>query len=124
MKPKIVKADTLREMFLPEGCFLFENWGAVATGDIKVSVARARVEPGVSTKIHHLEGIQEIYLITEGKGKVTIGELEPTEVVTGDLVVIPAGVRQRIANVGETDLVFYCICTPSFVQASYHSDEA
>jgi mannose-6-phosphate isomerase-like protein (cupin superfamily) len=124
MKPKIIKADILHESFLPEGCFLFENWGAATTGDSQVSVARARVEPGVTTKRHHLEGIQEIYLITQGKGRVTIGDLEPTEVAAGDLVVIPAGVRQQIANIGETDLVFYCICTPSFVQSSYHSDES
>jgi len=29
-------------------------------------------------------------------------------------VIIPDGVRQRVTNVGDTDLVFLCICTPRF----------
>jgi mannose-6-phosphate isomerase-like protein (cupin superfamily) len=89
-----------------------------------VSIARARVEPGVTTKAHHLEGVQEIYLIVQGCGKVDVAGLEPTEVAPGDTVVIPPNVSQRIANIGRTDLIFYCICTPAFTQQCYHDEEA
>ena len=123
VEPKIIKANSLQETFLPEGCFLYENWGAPTFGDQKVSIARARVEPGVTTKPHHLEGTQEIYLITSGKGRVAVGNLEPADVTEGDVVVIPAGVTQQITNIGETDLVFYCVCTPAFKQARYHEDK-
>jgi len=124
MKPKIVKATSLKELLMPERCFVFENWGVGSSGDTAVSIARARVEPGVTTKAHHLEGIQEIYLIVKGKGKVQIGGLEPTNVSEGDTVIIPEGTSQKITNVGKTDLTFYCICTPAFTQDCYHDEEA
>jgi mannose-6-phosphate isomerase-like protein (cupin superfamily) len=85
---------------------------------------RAMVEPGVTTKAHHLERVQEIYLITKGKGKVDIDGVESTEVSEGDIVVIPSGVSQRIKNIGKTDLVFYCICTPRFTANCYRDEEA
>ena len=123
MKPKIVKAKSLSEYLTPERCFIFENWGLVSAGDKAVSIARARVEPKVTTKAHHLEGVQEIYLIAKGKGRIQIGGLEPEDVVKGGTVVIPAGTSQKITNTGKTDLIFYCICTPAFTQACYFDEE-
>ncbi len=114
MKPKIVKANSPTEYLTPERCFIAENFSNPA-----VSVARARVEPGVTTVPHHLKATQEIYIITAGTGRVTVGELPPTEVGVGDVVVIPAGVSQRITNTGRDDLLFYCICTPRFTDGCY-----
>ncbi len=121
MKPKIVKEDLQKEYLTPEGCFLFENWG-FSTGDKAVSIARARVEPGVSTKAHHLEKTQEIYIIVKGKGEVQVEGLEPTEVVEGDIVAVPSGASQCIRNIGKSDLIFYCVCTPSFKEECYRSE--
>ena len=47
--------------------------------------------------------------------------LAPTLVGPGDVVVIPAGVPQQITNVGDADLVFYCVCTPRFRPDGYES---
>ncbi len=116
-----MKANSLKEYLTPERCYIAENWGSLE--DEKVSIARAIVEPGVTTKVHHLEGVQEIYLIAKGKGKVNVGDLEPTEVNEGDTVIIPAGTSQRIKNIGKTDLVFYCICTPRFTANCYRDEE-
>jgi len=124
MKPKIVKATSSKEFLTPERCFVFENWGLISSGDKAVSIARARVVPGVTAKEHYLKGTQEIYLIVKGRGRVQIGGLEPTDVVEGDAVIIPEGTSQRIKNIGKTDLVFYCICTPAFTQDCYHDEEA
>jgi len=30
-------------------------------------------------------------------------------------------ISQRIANIGDDDLVFLCICTPRFVQPAYQA---
>lgn len=122
MQPKIVKAETLEETLTLERCHIFENCG-ISTGERQVSIARARVEPGIATKAHHLVGVQEIYIITEGEGVVHVGNIEPAEVGKGDVVIIPPGTSQKIANTGKTDLVFYCICTPAFTQESYRIDE-
>jgi mannose-6-phosphate isomerase-like protein (cupin superfamily) len=121
MQPRIVRQDPTVEFPVPEGCRILETWN---TGeDESVSIARARVAPGATTKWHYLEGIVERYLLVEGRGLVEIGTLEPVEMEPGDLAVIPAGVRQRITNTGPSDLVFYCICSPRFVPERYRVSE-
>jgi mannose-6-phosphate isomerase-like protein (cupin superfamily) len=121
MQPRIVKQDLTGEFPTPEGCCILETWNTGA--DKSVSIARARVAPGMSTKWHYLEGIVERYLLVEGRGLVEIGTLEPAEMEPGDLAVIPAGVRQRITNTGPSDLIFYCICSPRFVPERYRVSE-
>jgi mannose-6-phosphate isomerase-like protein (cupin superfamily) len=118
MKAKIVKDKSLKDYSTPERCFVVENYS-----DELVSIARARVKPGVTTIAHHLKGSTEIYLIARGRGKVKIGNLPATEVAAGDAVVIPDGVSQKITNTGKTDLVFHCICTPRFTQDCYCNEE-
>ncbi len=118
MQPKIVKANILNPYLTPERCYIAENYS-----DKDVSIAVAKVKPGVTTKAHHLKGIQEIYIITAGEGEVAFSGLELTQVSVGDVIVIPAGASQKITNTGKTDLVFYCVCTPRFMEACYFNDE-
>ncbi len=119
MQPKIVRANQPHQYLTPERCYIAENHS-----DPAVSIARATVKPGVTTKAHHLiDGVQEIYIITSGKGQVTVGSLAPTEVSIGDVVVIPPLTSQKVTNTGETDLVFYCVCTPRFTEQCYVSEE-
>jgi len=118
MKPRIVKAHDSKETLTSERCFVAENYSAD-----DISVAQARVKPGITTVSHHLEGVNEIYMIVSGEGQVDIGELPSTKVNAGDLVVIPAGTSQRISNIGENDLIVYCVCTPKFTSQSYHDHE-
>ena len=119
MKAEIVKANSLEEVLTAERCFIAENYSSRG-----ISVALARVQPRVTTVAHHLKGVDEIYLVTSGWGKVNVGDLEPTEVGAGDVIVIPAGTSQRITNIGKADLVFYCICTPKFTVNCYCNEEA
>jgi mannose-6-phosphate isomerase-like protein (cupin superfamily) len=53
---------------------------------------------------------------------VEVGTLPPTIVSEGDVVRIPPDVTQRITNIGDEDLVFFCICTPRFDQNAYISE--
>lgn len=119
MKAKIVKANSLKEALTSERCFIAENY---STKDI--SIAQARVKSGITTVAHYLQDVTEIYLISSGEGQVEIDNLPATKVSSGDLVVIPAGTSQRISNIGKTDLVFYCICTPKFTVECYRCREA
>jgi mannose-6-phosphate isomerase-like protein (cupin superfamily) len=122
MNPRIISRETEREFHTPEECWITESWNS--TEDLALSIARARVEPGVTTRWHVLEGIQERYLIIEGAGRVEVGELPATDVTPGDIVIIPAGIRQRVTNTGQSDLVFYALCTPRFEQKYYRELEA
>jgi Mannose-6-phosphate isomerase len=119
MQPKIVPSQTPHEYLTPEHCYIAENHS-----DPAVSIARATIKPGVTTKAHHLlSGVQEIYIITAGQGRVYIGDLAPTEVAVGDVVVIPSMTSQKVENTGKTDLIFYCVCTPRFTEACYVDEE-
>lgn len=114
----INKPNTIDEFYTEEGCWILEVWR-----DNAVTIARARVAPGVTTKAHLLRGVAERYLIIEGKGVVRVGEKSPEEVGPGDVVAIPPQVSQSITNLGLGDLVFYCVCTPPFTQNCYKSLE-
>ncbi|MDF9392352.1 MULTISPECIES: cupin domain-containing protein [Methylococcus] len=111
-----------REYYFDERCYITEWWNSAA--DAEVSVARARVEPGVTTRLHRLRDTTERYLILEGQGRVEIEGLAPSAVGPGDAVLIPPGVSQRIANTGAGDLVFLAICTPRFTPAAYEDLDA
>ena len=104
----------------PERCYVAENY---SSKDGQVSIAIATVKPGVTTVAHHLEGIEEIYIITQGTGIIDIKGMEPTQVTVGDVIIIPTGVSQCIKNIDSIDLVFYCVCTPKFTQEQYFNDE-
>jgi mannose-6-phosphate isomerase-like protein (cupin superfamily) len=121
MQEKIIHARSIEEYWFHEGCHIMEIANHPNYPD--VSIARARVEPGQQTAWHQLSGVTERYLIVEGNGIVEIGEENPTSVGNGDVVIIPAGLRQRIRNSGNSDLVFYAICTPRFTPDCYQQLE-
>ncbi len=105
------------EYYFEEGCFITELHNGA--DDPAVSVARARVPAGVTTRWHVLAGIVERYLIESGEGEVWVGDAPARRVVAGDTVVIAPGQRQRIRNVGAADLLFLAVCTPRFVPSAY-----
>jgi len=119
MHAEIRRADPSKEFLTHENCFILEV--ANDSGDPDVSIARARVLPGVTTEWHRVEDIDERYVIVRGKGKVEVGDLPPAVVSEGDVVRIPANTPQRITNVGEDDLLFLAICTPRFADSAYVS---
>lgn len=103
-----------------ERCFILEGWNHAS--DPAVSIARARVPPGVTTARHALSA-DERYLILSGTGRVEVEDLAPEDVSPGDVVLIPAGKTQRIRNLGRDDLIFLCICTPRFEPGGYRDRE-
>jgi mannose-6-phosphate isomerase-like protein (cupin superfamily) len=115
------KQELAKEFLTPERCHILETYNTAA--DESMSIARARVEPGVTTALHMVESTTERYIVVEGRGWVEIGDFPAAEVEPGDVVVIPAGIRQRIANTGNVDLIFYCVCTPRFENKNYRSLE-
>lgn len=121
MKACIKAGSTAREYFLAEGCFITE-WSN-SPDDPGVSIARARLEPGRTTRWHYLRDTGERYVMLAGAGVVEVGDLPAQAVGVGDVVVIPPGCRQRITNPGSDDLVFLAICSPRFVDVVYVDDE-
>lgn len=120
MEPRVARTDPRSEFVTEERCSILEWWNDASDED--VSIARARVAPGVAT-VRHRVSVHERYLILEGRGLMRVGDLAPTEVGPGDVVIIPAGIAQQITNVGAGDLVFACVCTPRFRPECYEALE-
>ena len=117
MKEKyLVQAEAAPEFWTEERCYISElcntgfNPGA--------SLAIARVEPGVTTQLHSLEGTTETYIVIEGQGRMEVNG-HAFGIKSGDQVVIPSGVSQRVTSTGEEDLRFYCLCVPRFEPGCY-----
>lgn len=108
------------EIWTEERCYIAELVNEPAWPEF--SLARCRVEPGVTTQLHALS-VHEVYVIRQGAGLMYVGDGEPREVGPGDSVTIPRQVAQRITNTGDTDLVFDCVCSPRFSEDGYTSLE-
>lgn len=121
MNEAIVPVNPGSEYYSTEKCHILELFNT--PGDSDVSIARARVSPGVTTRWHRLTGITERYVILEGKGRMEVGSLPPQDVGAFDIVHIPPACQQRITNIGEEDLIFLAICTPRFRPEAYEDCE-
>ena len=116
-KVEIKHQSLASEFWTDEQCHIIE--ASNSANDPDVSIARARVKPGVTTHWHKLDGITERYYILEGEGLVEVGELASEKVSAGATVIIPADEPQRITNIGRSDLIFLAICSPRFHAKAY-----
>ncbi|MFO1458014.1 MAG: cupin domain-containing protein [Verrucomicrobiota bacterium] len=81
------------------------------------SLAEARLQPGQATEEHYHAKTEEIYYITQGTGRLRVGE-EIREVRAGDAIAIPPGQRHKLWNTGTESLRLLCCCAPAYE----HSD--
>ncbi len=121
MKAAIKQQRPEDEFYTREKCYITEL--SNTSDDPDVSIAQARVAPGVTTRWHRLYKTAERYCIISGRGKVEVGTQLSREVNPGDIVLIPPMCRQRITNIGSVDLVFLAICTPRFSSDMYEDVE-
>ena len=121
MKTLHIIPDELQEFSTAERCHILELLNV--SDDRTQSIARARVEPGVTTQWHSLNGTSECYYILSGEGIAEIGEEEKYDMQPHTLLRIPPHTPQRITNTGTEDLVFLCFCTPAFSAEIYSTLE-
>ena len=120
MESQIIRPDPDRESLTEERCSILE---ILNHPDLPaLSLARARVEPGVRTANHALD-FDEVYYVLSGEGVMYFDGEQAGAVTAGDSVVIRRGVAQCIENTGSEDLVFLCICNPRFVETGYQARE-
>ena len=77
------------------------------------SLAEATVEPGMRTALHRHGSTEELYHITHGRGRMTLG-IETFDVHPGDTICIPPGMPHCIENIGGAALRILCVCTPAY----------
>lgn len=115
-----MEANSKPEFWTQERCYIVEILNEESRPEF--SLARCRVEPGVTTQLHRLD-VMEWYVMKDGEGLMFVGDETPRRVGPGDTVMIPAGTPQQISNTGSADLVFVCVCTPRFKPDGYESLE-
>ena len=108
------------ELWTSERCYITELLNDAEQPE--VSLARARVEPGVTTQLHALS-VAEWYVLEQGQGLMQVGDGVPFTVREGDTITVPKYTAQRVTNTGRDDLVFLCVCVPKFSQECYTSLE-
>ncbi len=80
------------------------------------SLAEARVAVGSATQEHYHVLAEEIYFITQGRGRIRIDD-ESRDVTEGDAIAIPPGARHKLWNIGDEPLKLLCCCAPAYEHA-------
>ena len=122
MKERVLSCTEDKEYFFKENCHILEL--SNTPDDPELSIARVRIEPAVTTRLHRLHGVTERYAILEGEGVIELAMQQGQTVASGNVVVIPAMCPQRITNTGDCDLIFLAICTPRFQLECYEDLES
>ncbi len=99
-----------------DGSLIRELMHPAVHGNEAQSLAEAEVPPGTRTLLHLHRRSEELYHITAGEGRMTLGE-ESFTVVVGDTVTIPPGTPHCIENSGEGALRILCCCAPAYGHA-------
>src|ERR1700682_5286948 len=92
----IIRRSVDKEFITPERCWILESWNEPT--DSTLSIARARVEPGVTTQAHRLRGVDERYIVVAGHGVARIGDLRPERAGRGDAPASPAGTSPKLTH--------------------------
>jgi mannose-6-phosphate isomerase-like protein (cupin superfamily) len=82
------------------------------------SLALARVEPCVTTKLPALDKLSETYTVRKGKEHAEVNG-KVYRLNWDESLMIPVDALQRITNDGPEDLEFYGLFTPSFLTTTY-----
>jgi mannose-6-phosphate isomerase-like protein (cupin superfamily) len=85
-------------------------------GNHAQSLAEASLQPGCRTELHRHAQTEELYHITAGQGRMTLGD-EDFLVQPGDTVCIPPGTPHCIEAVGDETLRLLCCCSPAYDHA-------
>ena len=80
------------------------------------SLAEAIVAPGTRTVLHRHRASEELYHVTAGTGRMTLGE-ETFDVAPGDTIAIAPGTPHCIRNTGAEPLRILCCCSPAYSHA-------
>ena len=71
-------------------------------------VSKTILHPGKETGGHNHSGQEEVYIFTNGNGRMVVGT-KTYSVSTGDIILIPDGDFHKVWNEGDDDLIFTCV---------------
>jgi len=99
-----------------DGSQIREWAGPVSIPARNQSLAEATIPVGGATAAHYHRVTEELYLVSEGTGRLVI-DGEERVLATGDCALIPPGATHKLFNVGEEPLRIVCACAPAYSDA-------
>lgn len=96
-----------------DGSEIREWAGPVSAPARNQSLAEATIPPGGATTEHYHRVTEELYLVSEGTGRLVL-DGEERVIQAGDCALIPPGARHKLFNVGEGPLRIVCACSPAY----------
>ncbi len=69
------------------------------------------LEPGQSQKVHTHDDQDKVYVVLEGRGRVTVGAVEET-LEAGEAIVAPAGAAHGVTNDSGARLLLLVLVSP------------
>lgn len=101
--PYVTKdGSTIRELMHP-----------AVHGNRAQSLAEAVLAPGRATAPHVHRVSEELYHVTRGTGRMTLGA-RTFDLAPGDTVCIPPGTPHHVENTGPGELAVLCCCAPAY----------
>ncbi len=99
-----------------DGSEIKELMHPATQGNTAQSLAEAIIYQGQRTHLHQHNESEELYYITQGSGRMTLGA-EQFDVSVGDTICIPPGTAHCIRNSGTKELHILCMCSPAYSHA-------
>ena len=101
--PYVTKDNSeIRELMHPE-----------VQGNERQSLTEAWVPVGAATRLHRHLRSEEIYHVTRGRGRMTLGEA-CFDIDVRDTLCIPPGTPHRVENTGGELLIILCCSSPAY----------
>jgi mannose-6-phosphate isomerase-like protein (cupin superfamily) len=104
---EITNSKITEDTTLSEPCYKVPNSTSVQ------NPAQLTVSPGVKTQAHRHQKSEELYHISQGSGRMALGE-RTFNVEVGDTVLIPPGTLHSIENISNEPLKILCCCSPPY----------
>ncbi|MEN8257132.1 MAG: cupin domain-containing protein [Thermodesulfobacteriota bacterium] len=116
MVNKISRYGSIKEYITKDGSEIREMIHPQHQDNKKISVAEARIKPGMKTEPHYHKKSEEVYVVMAGKGLLRI-EDKRYEIEKGVSIVIMPGQVHGLENTNNEDLVVMCCCAPAYGHA-------
>ncbi|HEY1507600.1 MAG TPA: cupin domain-containing protein [Solirubrobacteraceae bacterium] len=110
---EIVRREQRDAFITADGSSIRELAGIPSGNSANQSLAEAVVGAGTATVAHFHRRAEEIYLFTDGSGRMRLGD-EERAVRAGDCIVIAPGVPHKLWADADETLVLLCCCAPAY----------
>lgn len=113
MKPVHTRHAEIPAYVTRDGSLIRELMHPLHHGVRAQSLAEAEVAPGARTALHRHPKSEELYHVTAGRGRMTLGD-ESFPIAAGDTVCILPGTPHCVENDGDLPLRILCACAPAY----------